>query len=332
MESEGYPVFAYGLKRIYAFQAARSYPRFISYLRRERVDVVHAYLFAAQMYGVPAARLAGVPLVIAGRRAIGVYWTAPRYRMVRRLTNSLCHLHVGNSLAVKEFIMREEGVPEEKIRIVYNGIDVNRFSPREAGGGSRPPTVGYVGNLTQVKRVDLLLRAARRILPEFPELRVLIAGEGPGEARRSYEGATDMNIRGLTRELGLGARVVFMGRRERVEEDMRQMDIFVMPSQSEGMSNATLEAMGVGLPVIATASGGNCEVVVHGRTGYLFPPGDEARLAELMSELLRDAVARRAMGRAGRERVLERFTLKGMVTAMERVYREGLEGRGGCAL
>jgi len=332
LEAEGYPVAAYGLKRVYALQAAWSYTRFIPFLKHERIEIVHAYLFAAQIYGVPAARLAGVPLVIAGRRDPGKYWTAPRYLLARKISNSFSHIQIANAYAVKEFIVREEGIPPDKVKIVYNGVDASRFSPQEGAADrvDRPAlTVGYVGSLTRVKQVEVLLRAARRILPACPRLRILIVGGGPETTQRLREGRTDSWLRTLASELGLGDHVVFTGARTEVQEELKEMDIFVMPSILEGMSNAILEAMATGLPVIATDSGGNRELVEEGGTGYLFPVGDDQRLSELLLDLLGSEEKRRAMGRAARQRVMERFTVQRMVAEMERVYLDGLGRRSG---
>jgi glycosyltransferase involved in cell wall biosynthesis len=329
LEAEGFSVTSYGLKRIYALRAARSYPRYIGFLRGKRIDVVHAYLFAGQAYGIPGARIAGVPLVIAGRRAVGVYWTAAKYRAVRMVTNRLAHLHVGNSLAVRDFVIHQEGIPGEKVRVVYNGIDASRFHPAAVAGGRGGVTVGYMGSLTRVKMLDVLLKAMSIAAREQPGLRAVICGEGPGEARRWYEGETDRALTALAEALALTDRVTFTGPVARPEEAMRGMDIFVMPSVSEGMSNAVIEAMATGIPVIASDSGGNREVVLEGSTGRLFPPGDERRLAALILELARDAGARQAMGRAGRARALDLFTVRRMVEEMEAVYEGGLAGRKG---
>ena len=330
LEAEGVPVEAYGLKRIYDCAAAREGLRLAAFLRRERIDVLHAYLFAAQAFCVPPARLAGVPLVVAGRRAAGVYWTARRDPLAPRVSNALAHLQVANSEAVKEYLVRREGVPPGRIRIVYNGVDAKRFSPAPAPEDRGPGelTVGYVGSLTRVKGVDLLLRAARRALDEFPGLKVRIVGEGPLEARRAYEGDTGASLKALARELGLGRCVEFAGGTERPEDEFKRMDLFVMASLSEGMSNAVLEAMASGLPVIATASGGNREVVEEGKTGLLFPVGDDRALSERILAFARDAGRRRRMGEAGRRRALERFTLERMVAGMETVYLDGLRERG----
>ena len=328
LEAEGVPVEAYGLRRIYDLAAARACLRYLAYLRRERIDVVHAYLFSAQAYGIPPARIAGVPLVIAGRRAIGVYWTAPKYRLARRVSSAMAHLHVGNSEAVRDFIVRGEGVPPGKVRIVYNGVDAKRFSPSPRDrGGHRGVTVGYVGSLTRVKGVDVLLRAARIARDGCPDLTVRIVGEGPLDARRADEGDTDARLKALARDLGLGDCVEFAGGSSQVEEELRRMDLFVMPSLSEGMSNAVLEAMAAGLPVVATGSGGNREVGVDGETGFLFPVDDHRACAERILALARDGGRRRAMGAAGRARVLERFTVERMVSEMEALYLGGLEGR-----
>lgn len=327
LEAEGYPVAAYGLKRVYALQAAWSYTRFIPFLRRERIDIVHAYLFSAQIYGIPPSRLAGVPLVIAGRRESGKYWTALRYILARKFANSFSHIQIANAQAVKEFVVREERVRPDKVKIVANGIDASRFSPIEGSTnrvGQPTLTIGYVGSLTRVKQVEVLLRAAKRILPACPRLRVRIVGGGPAPTQRLREGRTDAWLRTIASQLGLGDHVDFTGARTEVLEELREMDIFVMPSILEGMSNAILEAMATGLPVIATDSGGNRELVDEGGTGYLFPVGDDQRLGELILDLLGSEEKRRAMGRAARQRVMERFTVQRMVAEMERVYTEEL--------
>lgn len=330
LEAEGYPVAAYGLKRVYALQAAWSYTQFIPFLRRERIDIVHAYLFSAQIYGIPPSRLAGVPLVIAGRRDAGKYWTALRYLLARKFANSFSHIQIANAQAVKEFVVREEGVPQDKVRIVANGIDASRFSPQEGTVDrvDRPVlTVGYVGSLTRVKQVEVLLRAAKRVLPECPRLRILIVGGGPVSTQRLVEGQTDLWLKSRAHELGLSDHVVFTGARTHIQEELKGMDIFVMPSILEGMSNAILEAMATGLPVIAADSGGNRELVDEGGTGYLFPVGDDQRLGELLLDLLGSEEKRRAMGRAARQRVMEQFTVQRMVAEMERAYLEELGKR-----
>mgnify|MGYP002682080246 CR=1 FL=1 len=208
LEAEGYPVGALGLDRIYGPAAARACARYVARLRREAIDVVHAYLFSAQVFGVPPARLAGVPLVLAGRRAVGAYWTARKYRIARRFSNAFAHLHVGNSAAVRDYVVGEEGVPPSRVRIVYNGVDAERFSPPDGGRGGRGSvTVGYIGSLTRVKGVDILLRAARRAVASFPRLRVRIVGDGPPPARRADEGDTDERLKALAGELGIAGAV-----------------------------------------------------------------------------------------------------------------------------
>jgi glycosyltransferase involved in cell wall biosynthesis len=329
LEAEGYPVAAYGLRRVYALQAACSYARFVPFLKRERIDVVHAYMFAAHIYGIPPARLAGVPLVIAGRRDSGKYWRAARYLAARRFANSFSHIQIVNAEAIRDFIVDEEKVSPGKVRVVLNGVDAARFKPAVSPPKKReaPFTVGYVGSLIRMKEVDLLLRAFARVLPASPSMRLHVVGGGPLERLRRREGETDVGLHALARELGIGDRVTFTGPCGRVEEELRKMDVFAFPAILEGTSNAILEAMASGLPVIASDSGGNRELVVEGRTGCLFPVGDEQRLGELMVELMRNDEKRRAMGLAARQRVEERFTVRRMVADMEKVYLDELGER-----
>ena len=327
LEAEGHPVASYGLKRIYASKAVGSYPGYVRFLKKERINVVHAYLFAAQVYGIPGARLAGVPLVIAGRRNAGVYWQARKYVMARRISNALAHIQIANSHAVKEFIVEREGVPPEQVRVVYNGVDADRFAPPSgphAGNADNTLTVGYVGSITRIKRVDFLLRATARLIPKLPGLRLLVVGGGPGQGLRRNEGETDRRLTELVRDLGLAGHLTFLSPQSRVEDEMKKMDLFVMPSVSEGMSNAILEAMATGLPVLATDCGANREVIIDGKTGHLFPCDDEKRLGELILNLLQDTGERLRMGQEARKRILERFTIRRMVEEMERVYVEEL--------
>ena len=326
LEAEGYPVTAYGLKRVYALQAACSYAKFVPFLKRERIDVVHAYMFAAQIYGIPPSRLAGVPLVIAGRRDAGKHWTEPRYVRARRVSNMLSHLQIANADAIKDFIVDMEGVSPGKVRVVLNGVDVARFRPAvlPPAREEAPFTVGYVGSLIRMKEVDLLLRAFARVLPSSPQMKLHLVGGGPMERLRRREGETDVGLRALARELGIVDRVTFAGPNAHVEEELRKMDVFAFPAILEGTSNAVLEAMATGIPVIAADSGGNGELVVEGRTGFLFPPGDEQRMGELIVDLMRNEEKRREMGLAARQRVVERFTVQRMVADMERLNIEEL--------
>jgi glycosyltransferase involved in cell wall biosynthesis len=331
LEGEGFPVHALGLKRIYTDGLVFGMPRFIRFLQSNRIAVAHCYLFSAHVFGVPAARLAGTPLVIAGRRATGKYRAERRYLAARKIVNGLVHLHIANAQAVKEDVVAREGVSADRVRLVYNGVDIRRFAPLKRTGAEKADdavVIGYVGSLTRFKRVDFLLKAFGSVYRKFPRVRLRLVGEGPGARRREKEGATDRYLRSLVAELGIADRVEFAGATKEVHRELKTMDVFVMPSISEGMSNAILEAMATGLPVIATDSGGNRELVTDGVTGGLFAEEDMNRLVAAMSELVADRERRLKMGGKGRQRVEERFSLKRMIAEMERVYSEGLAGRG----
>ena len=200
--------------------------------------------------------------------------------------------------------------------------------PPEPGGRGHPPAdleippgapiVTYVANLREDKGHLCLVEAVRAVAAEFPEVRFLFIGRENAEA---------VPVRRRIRELGLERHILLTGSRRDVAGILGASSLAAHPGEQEGLSNAILEAMAAGIPVVASGVGGNPEAVEDGETGRLVPPGDPAALASAILDLLRDPDRAVAMGRAGRERARERFSLEGMVTAVEETYLELLEGR-----
>lgn len=281
-------------------------------LRRSGVDIVHTRNAEPFFYGVVAARLAGVPAVVHsehGRVFPEKPWRGFAQRWLLR--------HVDAAFAVSEQLkadlVRELRLPAGRFEVLYNGVDVTRFQrvpPEPHRDTSAGVLVGSVGRLAPVKNYGLLLHAIAR-LPAAPSCRLVLIGDGP-------EGAA---LRQLAAELGLRDRVEFRGHREDIPQLLRGLDVFVLPSVSEGMSNTLLEAMAAGLPVLASDVGGNKELIEAERSGLLFPSGDASVLAGQLGRLLASADLRARLGAAAQVRARSEFSLEAMLARYAALYR-----------
>lgn len=297
-------------------------------LRRDRPDIVHAYLPAANILAPVAARLTGVPRIIVSKRSGTFYQSAfPLLRHIERFGSLLSDVVMVNSDAVRREVGRTERHREGKFRRIYNGVGpipswtpekIASFRARE-GLSPRAPVAVCVSNFYDYKGHDDLVGAAARVAKEFPDATFVLIGRDGGSL-----GA----VRALAGNLGILPRLRFAGLRTDVPDFLRAADLFVHPSHQEGFSNAILEAMAAGLPVVACDVGGNPEAVVDGGTGHLVPPRSPGRLAEAISGLLRDERKRRALGEAGKRRAGEQFSRERMVSEVEAMY-ESLAPRKG---
>lgn len=295
-------------------------------LRERKPDIVHAYLPAANVLGPVAARLAGVPRVIVSKRAMAEYKAAyPLLRRVEPLGNRLADVILVNSDAVRRDVERTERHWGGKFRKIYNGVGpIEPWAPDEATAFRRregipadAPVALCVSNFYPYKGHEELVEAAARVVPMFPNVIFLLVGRDSGTMEAT---------RARVRERGIGGSVRIVGGRTDVPDILRASDLFVHPSREEGFSNAILEAMAAGLPVVACDVGGNPEAVVDGGTGRLVPSRNAAAFASAVAELLADPGKRKAMGEAGRLRAAERFSLDRMVGEMESLYESLARG------
>jgi sugar transferase (PEP-CTERM/EpsH1 system associated) len=308
------------------------YPRLLRLLRERRPTIVHTRNLAALECQVPAA-LAGVPVRIHGEHGRDVDdldGTRLRYQWVRRAYRPFVHQYVALSRDLAGYLQHQVGVPPGRISQVYNGVDTERFRP---AAGVRPlipgcpftdPSlfiVGTVGRMQTVKAQTLLARAFIRALELQPalrdRLRLVMVGEGPLRAE----------AQALLDAAGAGALAWLPGERADVPDVMRGLDCFVLPSLAEGISNTILECMACGVPVLATAVGGNAELVVPGETGAIVPAGDAEAMATGLVQMAAGPDRARSLGRAGRARVERQFSLPAMVGAYQALYDRLLAGR-----
>jgi glycosyltransferase involved in cell wall biosynthesis len=289
--------------------------------RREQPDIVHAYLPAACVIGPIAARIAGFGKVIVSRRSLSNYKAMfPLLRQVEPLGYLLADAVLVNSDAVRRDVEKAERFWEGKIRRIYNGIDtappetlpIGQLVPELSGGGEGP-VITYVANLFPYKGHVDLVRAARTVVDAVPSARFVLVGRNAGAMDRVRE-----EIAGLS----LAGNVILTGPRSDAASILAASTFAVHPSHEEGFSNVILEAMAAGKAVVATRVGGNPEAVVDGETGALVPPGAPPCLAEALLALLREPEITRAMGEAGRRRVVERFSVDRMVREIGTLYED----------
>lgn len=312
VRERGVPVHALGVPVVYRPGFAAGMLRLRQLVRRERYDLVHGLLFAADVFGTLAARLGGAPLVVNSRRMMPAD-EMPRRRRAYRLANRWVDRSVAPSEAVRRSCMELEGLAPERVVTIYNGIDPDRIRGAEpaadlpAGDG---PWILTAGGINPLKGHDTLVRALPAILARLPAARIAVAGDGPLREQ----------VVQLADSLGVRHGLVLLGVRSDVPALLARADLFLQPSDSEGMSNAILEAMAAGRAVVATAVGGNPEVVEAGSTGLLVPPGDPDALARATIELLEDPERRRMMGARGSARVDRKFTVVRMAESMAAAY------------
>jgi glycosyltransferase involved in cell wall biosynthesis len=296
-------------------------------LRRSPPDILHAYLPAANVIGPVAARLSSVPRVIVSKRALAEYKAHyPLLRRVEPLGNRLADVILVNSDAVRRDVERTERHWEGKFRKIYNGVaPIEPWAPDEAMAFRRREGIPddtlvalCVSNFYPYKGHEELVEAVAKVVPVYPNVIFLMVGRDSGTME-----ATKARVR----ERGIERSVRFVGSRTDVPDLLRASDLFVHPSREEGFSNAILEAMAAGLPVVACDVGGNPEAIVDRETGRLVPPRNAWAFASAVAELLADPEKRKAMGEAGRHRATERFSLDRMVGEMESLY-EALAGGG----
>jgi glycosyltransferase involved in cell wall biosynthesis len=296
----------------------RALRAFARWCRLTGISLVHTCDFYTNVFGLPGAALARVPLRIGSRRDVNPGRTRAQLG-AQRLAYAAAHRVVANSQAAADRLQVER-VAADRIAVIPNGVDLERFlQPRPRRGAIR--RVITVANLRPEKAHDVLVAAAARLASAHPDLEFLIVGDGP---RRPA-------LEGLVRERGLERQVRLLGHREDVPALLADADLYVLPSRSEAFPNGIIEAMAAGLPVVACGVGGMLELVQPGRTGALVRPDDPVGLAEAIRGIVEDPARARDMGAAGRRDVEQRFSFGRMVEGFEQLYLAELEKRGAIA-
>ena len=309
LTAAGIPIVTFPMRSFFSAAAVAQGIRLAGYIRSQRIDLVHAFDVPMDIFGVPAARLGAGAVVLASQRAHRSLTVGPRLRVLR-WTDRISDAIVVNCEYIHRHLVEDEHVPAARIRLCYNGLDTARFSFCERPVRERL-TIGVVCALRPEKDVELLLRAFDRVRAEIPS-RLLIVGSGPMlEALKQLAGKD----------------VEFVPTTKDVARWMHDIDIFVLPSKTEALSNSLMEAMSCGCAVVASDVGGNPELVGRGERGLLFAPGDIDGLTSALMTLLRDVDLRRRFGVAARAFVEANLTIQASVARMAGIYEEFLSAR-----
>lgn len=281
------------------------------FLQQQRIDLVHTFDVPTNVFAVPVARLFRVPWVLSSQRAHRAL-SGGVMRHLLRLTDAMVDGIVVNSRAVAGELVNEDKVPESRIHLCYNAIDTREFFP-PAERPAEPIVIGAIGLFRPEKGHRTLIEAFARVHRMFPQTRLRLVGGGPmhGELER------------LAADLGIADATTLEGSTSDVRQRLQQMHIFVLPSLSEALSNALLEAMGCGCCTLASRTGGNPEIVQEGTTGLLFAPGDVDDLATKLAELVSSHELREQFALAGWRRLQDNFSLRASVDRMQEIY-EGI--------
>jgi glycosyltransferase involved in cell wall biosynthesis len=299
-------------------------PRLAGFIRKNQIDVVHTWIFTANTWGRLAAWLAGARVILASERNVDI-WKDWKYRCIDFALARVTHLILVNSEAVRNFLVEQEHIPAEKIMVIYNGIDVSRFLGAGAGPKSQMraalgipadcPVIGTVANFRPQKDYKNFITAMRLVKDRHPDAMFLICGGG----------AEETVVVRQVEQAGLAGAALFLGVRRDIPQVLQAMDVFVLASRYEGFSNAILEAMLAGLPVVATDVGGNREVIVDGQSGFLVPAGAPVLLAEGVNHLLANPDLRLELGKAARRQVAANFSTEKMHREYQALYLGSVE-------
>ncbi len=297
---------------LYRLESIRARLRLAKHLRRHQVAIAHAFDFYTNLTLIPAARWARVPVLIGSQRQLGdlLTWKQERAQaaVLRWCDAVVCNSHAAAAR------LRRLGLRANRLTVIRNGLPPEAFA-ETAPALPRAPGVLRVGMIARMnsaaKNHRLFLQMAARLGRRFPQAQFVLAGDGP--LRPGLERAAE--------ESGAAGQVLFLGDRRDVPAVLASMDISVLPSASESLSNVIIESMAAGVPVVASRAGGNCELLAENR-GVLVPANDEVVLAEAVARLLQDSSLRTALGREARAFARGNFTLDQMRQRHEELYQE----------
>ena len=320
-ETAGIPVREYHISGgFYRPRSLLQIWRIAQYMRKEKFDIVQTYGFYSSIPGILSAKIAHVPVVIAGKRDMNE--VLPRHsifaeKWVWRFSDAI----VVNAKRIKDYLVHSEKIENEKIKVIYNGVDVHETdndSCRSQEPGS--VVVGMVANFREQKDHATYLEAAKIVIEKKAGVRFVLIGSGPRETE----------MKEYSKRLGLDGSVTFLGRQtgQELYAAMQQLSVSVLVSFNEGVPNVLLESMALGIPIIGNPSGGIPEIIEDGVNGFLIPYKRPDLLAEKILYLLSHSKSAEEMGRAGQEKAMKEFSYSTMSERFRQLYQQLLEGKG----
>ncbi len=324
LRQAGVPVVEFPVRSFKSPSTFRVAARFGDYLRRHHIALVHSFDVPMNLFAVPAARWHRAPLVLSSQRASRSL-TPGFYHRWLRLTDRMVDAIVVNSEAVRKELEEQDRVPPARIRLCYNSLDTEHFharrQPRTAALGDASLVIGSTAMFRPEKGLATLVEAFAAVSSLLPGMKLLLVGDGP----------LRQDLEALAGRLGILSQCHFPGAHSDVSEWLRQMDIFVLPSLSEALSNSLLEAMACGCAVVASRTGGNPELVrttPSGQTGLLFDPGQPASLAAQLRSLIGGDTLRASLSTAAQAFVQSTFAPAQTIRNFQDLYLELLRGKG----
>jgi glycosyltransferase involved in cell wall biosynthesis len=316
LEDAGVPILTLPVRSLLGLSALDGARLLRRYIRGHAIQLVHTFDTPSNLFGVPAARLARTPVVLSSQRVYREL-TPLLGRRLLRITDRMADGVVVNCQALVRHMIQDEGVQPSRVLLCHNGIDTEMFQPGSAVLRSTvlkdaELVAGIVCGVRAEKGLDLLLQAFARIAA--PGRKLVIVGGGPIRSQ----------IEALASQLSLQPYCHFEPATSGVADWLRAIDVFVLPSRSEALSNSLMEAMACGCAVIASDTGGNPELVAHDSTGLLFPSGDVEALASALTRLADNASLRASLGARAASFIRERFTLAMAAQRMAAIYRKKL--------
>lgn len=313
------PIYLLPLRRTYDFNALRAAFVLKRFIKEQRIQIVQTSFESSDIWAGFVTKSMSSAKLIWSRRDMGILRTSKHhfaYRLMAKAPDAVFAV----SEQVRRHCIEVDGIASDRVQTIYSGLDLADWNPPARLASSGEVLITTVGNIRRVKGHDIFIRAAASIAPQFPSACFSIAGD-------VLDPAYFAELEGLVHSLNLSGRFHFAGGVTSLREHLASADIFVLPSRSEGFSNALIEAMAASLPVVATTVGGNAEAVQEGITGLLVPPDDSVALAAAMARLLSDPSQARSMGAAGRQVAAEKFTTEAMMSQTTAVYKNLLNSR-----
>jgi len=315
LEPDGCPLVRLGVKKIKSPQGARGAMRLSGFLRENGVEILQVYFPDSTFLGLAAGRMAGVKHYIRNRRNLG-YKLSKFEKFLGRLYSKTSLLTAANSEACRAAVIEQEAAKPDSVIVIPNGVDLGPYAklepPRSAFVGKMAPVIGMVANLRPVKDPKSLVTAAIVLQKEFPNLQLEIAGEGELRAELTQQIA----------DAGLQNQFRLIGQLDDVPEFLQTLDVAVLSSTSEGLSNSVIEYMGAARPIVATAVGGNAELIESEKSGLLVSPGNVEQLTSSIRKMLVDRGFAVSCGLAARERALENYSVQRQTQRFESWWSE----------
>lgn len=315
---------------IYDDQADASLVTAVKLIRRackaKHYHIIHTHGWATMLAGYIASKFTNTPIVINGEHGT-LYFDTWKQRMMQRFLFNRMYLNLSVSRALVNEISQRFKVSVGRFKAILNGVNITKFQPdeqarqavrRELAIADEQFVVGSVGRLVEVKNYPSFIRAFALVVKKYPQAKLLIAGDGPMRPE----------LEALIEEHNLAEQVNLLGRREDVPAVMNALDVFVLPSFREGLSNTILEAMASGLPAVVTKVGGSPEIVIDGETGYLFEVSNIEQLAGYLCQLFEDKNLLAKMSKQARQHVVDNYSLQGMVENYQQTYLDLMRRRG----